>query len=62
MPTYQNSDRVLPRGKGCTLSRAIPPQLYEREAREDRTYSDWAYDLLDEALPTFHKQPFVTVS
>lgn len=37
-------------------------QLYEREAREDRAYSDWAYDLLDDAVPAFHKQPFVTVS
>ncbi len=37
-------------------------QLYEREAREDRAYSDWAYDLLDDAVPAFHKQPFVTVA
>ena len=36
-------------------------KLYEREAREDRAYSDWAYDLLDDAVPAFHKQPFVTV-
>jgi hypothetical protein len=33
-------------------------QLYEREAREDRAYSDWGYDLLDDAVPAFHKQPF----
>ncbi len=37
-------------------------QLYEREAREGRAYSDWSYDLLDDAVPAFHKQPFVTVS
>jgi hypothetical protein len=36
-------------------------QLYEREAREDRAYSDWAYDLFDDAVPAFHKQPFVTI-
>jgi len=32
-------------------------QLYEREAREDRAHSDWAYDLLDDAVPAFNKQP-----
>jgi hypothetical protein len=47
------SDRVTPR----TQARG---QLYEREAREDRAYSDCAYDLLDDAVPAFHKQPFVT--
>jgi hypothetical protein len=36
-------------------------QLCEREAREDRSYEHWAYDLLDDAVPAFHKQPFVTV-
>ena len=30
----------------------------KREAREDRAYSDWAYDLLDDAVPAFHKQRF----
>ena len=35
--------------------------LYEREAREDKAYSDWAYDLLDDGVPAFHRQPFVTV-
>ena len=41
-----------------TQSRA---KLYEREARDDRAYSDWAYDILDDAVPAFHKQPFVSV-
>jgi hypothetical protein len=36
--------------------------LYEREAREDRSYGDWAYNLLDDAVPAFHRQPFVTVA
>jgi len=35
-------------------------KLYEREARSDRRYEQWAYDVLD-AVPAFHKQPFVTV-
>ena len=47
--------RVGPRAQ----SRA---QLYKREAHEDQSYADWAYDLLDDAVPAFHKQPFVTVS
>jgi len=37
-------------------------QLYEREAREERACSDRAYDLLDDAVPAFHKQPFVSIS
>jgi hypothetical protein len=35
--------------------------IHERELREDRAYEAWAYDLLDDATPAFHKQPFVTV-
>jgi hypothetical protein len=37
-------------------------KLFDREAREDRAYENWAFDLLDDATPAFHKQPFVTVS
>lgn len=33
----------------------------EREVREDRASEARAYDLLDDATPAFHKQPFVTV-
>ena len=40
------------------LSRA---KLYEREAREEQQYGDWAYDVLDDAVPAFHRQPFVSV-
>ena len=36
-------------------------QLYDREGREERSYENWAYGLLDDAVPAFHKQPFVTV-
>jgi len=36
--------------------------LYGREAREDHSYEDWAFNQLDDAVPAFHKQPFVTVA
>jgi len=35
--------------------------LYHREAREERAYDNWAFDVLDDATPAFHKQPFVAV-
>jgi hypothetical protein len=35
--------------------------LYNREQRQDRAYDAWAYDMLDDAVPAFHKRPFVTV-
>lgn len=35
--------------------------LTDREQREERAYDAWAYDVLDEATPAFHKQPFVTL-
>ncbi len=37
-------------------------RLYDREGREERSYEDWAFDRLDDAVPAFHKQPFVTVA
>ena len=37
-------------------------QLYEHEQRRDRSYEEWAYEQLDDAVPAFHKQPFVTVA
>ena len=40
-----------------SLSRA---RLYEREQRVERRYEQWAYDVLDDAVPAFHKQMFVT--
>lgn len=36
-------------------------QLYDHEQRADRRYEKWAFDVLDDAVPAFHKQPFVTV-
>jgi hypothetical protein len=37
-------------------------QLYERESRQEHSYDTWAYDVLDDAAPAFHRQPFVTVA
>ncbi len=34
---------------------------YDREEREDRAYENWAFDLLDDQVPAFHRQPFVSV-
>jgi hypothetical protein len=36
--------------------------LYEREQRTERNYEQWAFDVMDDAVPAFHKQPFVTVT
>jgi len=36
-------------------------QLYSREQRKENDYDQWAYDALDDSVPAFHKQPFVTV-
>jgi hypothetical protein len=36
--------------------------LHEQEQRKEQTYEAWAYDLLDDSVPAFHKQPFVTVA
>jgi hypothetical protein len=35
--------------------------LHDRERREDCHYEQWAYDVLDDAVPAFHTQPFVSV-
>jgi hypothetical protein len=35
--------------------------LENRAQRDERAFDAWAYDLLDDAVPAFHKQPFVTV-
>lgn len=46
--------RCKPRGRSRE-------KLYDREAREDRAYENWAFELLDDQSPAFHKQPFVAV-
>ncbi|HVS74588.1 MAG TPA: hypothetical protein VHE23_04120 [Candidatus Acidoferrales bacterium] len=35
--------------------------VIERQSREERRFDASAYDLLDDAVPAFHKQPFVSV-
>ncbi len=35
--------------------------LYDREQRKECAYDSWAYDMLDDAVPAFHRQPFVAV-
>jgi hypothetical protein len=45
--------RGVPRSRGHA-------RLYEREQRTERHYEQWAYDIMDDAVPAFHKQPFVT--
>jgi hypothetical protein len=47
--------RKFPRG-------ARKHQLYAREQQDERNYENWAYDALDDSVPAFHKQPFVTVA
>jgi hypothetical protein len=46
------------RGLSRAKSRA---QLYNRAQRQEQHYENWAYDVLDDAVPAFHKRPFVTV-
>ena len=46
------------RGLSRAKSRA---HLYNRAQRQEQHYETWAYDVLDDAVPSFHKQPFVTV-
>ena len=46
-------------------SRKYPPaknrrRLYDREQRAETNYEQWAFDVMDDAVPAFHKQPFVT--
>jgi len=36
-------------------------KLYKREEQGDRAYESWALDLLDDAMPALHGQPFVTM-
>ena len=53
--------------RAIECSRRISPAakrtaLYEHQGREDRAYESWAYDLLDDAVPAFHKQAFVTAA
>jgi hypothetical protein len=53
--------------RAIEFSRHVPrfrkrDAIDERERREDCAYDAWAYDALDDSVPAFHKQPFVTVA
>jgi hypothetical protein len=37
-------------------------RLYNREQRKENDYDQWAYDALDDSVPAFHRQPFVTAA
>jgi len=52
--------------RAIEFSRGLPraqtrAHLYDRAQRKEGHYESWAYDVLDDAVPAFHKQPFVTV-
>jgi hypothetical protein len=52
--------------RAIECSRKLPSaksrsRLHEREQRTERNYDQWAFDVMDDAVPAFHKQPFVTV-
>jgi hypothetical protein len=52
--------------RAIECSRGLPrasrrAHLYNRAHRQEQQYESWAYDVLDDAVPAFHKQPFVTV-
>jgi hypothetical protein len=37
-------------------------RLHDREAQQEHAFDREAYDILDDAVPAFHRQPFVTVA
>lgn len=62
--TPTNAEHIA---RAIEFSRNLPRSskrrsMDERDRREDRAYDAWAYDKLDDAVPAFHKQPFVTVA
>jgi len=52
--------RAMERSR-CALRAAKRTSLYGHAQRDDLAYENWAYDLLDDAVPAFHRQPFVPV-
>lgn len=46
----------------CAPRAAQRNALYDRAQRADMAYETWAYDLLDDAAPAFHRQPFVCLA
>ncbi len=52
--------RAIECSRNCARAKSRS-RLYDREHRTERSYDQWAFDLMDDAVPAFHKQPFVTV-
>lgn len=52
--------RAIEFSRGLSSARTRS-HLYNRAQRREQHYESWAYDALDDAVPAFHKQPFVTV-
>ena len=45
----------------CAPRSRTRAHLFNRAQRQEQQYESWAYDALDDAVPAFHKQPFVSV-
>jgi hypothetical protein len=52
--------RAIECSRDCAQAKSRS-RLYDREQRSERNYDQWAFDLMDDAVPAFHKQPFVTM-
>ncbi len=52
--------RLIEASRGLTPHRRRQA-LDSRDARQERDYDAWAYDVLDGAVPAFHGLPFVSV-
>lgn len=50
--------RAIERSR-CAPRAAKRSSVYDHAQRKDLAYDNWAYDLLDDAVPAFHKQSFV---
>ncbi len=53
--------RAIEYSRNCARTKSRS-SLYDRERRSESKYEQWAFDLMDDAVPAFHKQPFVAVS
>jgi len=52
--------RAIERSR-CADKAAGRSVLYEKEDGRERAYDQWAYDVMDDAAPAMHGQPFVVV-
>jgi hypothetical protein len=59
---YRGIRRTADRTVARRTTSAITHAALQKGSDEDQSYADWAYDLLDDAVPAFHKQPIVTAS